>query len=132
MSPQVKTLDTRELEPEQSASRCVVLDLLSYIYQENDRPEKAAILLAALEELGLGNTRLRVALALAHLKSGKPITALDVLDRAAMRGNINAAFHLVRAQTLVALDRPAEAAAAMRAYISMRTSTTPPSPDATS
>lgn len=98
----------------------VLLDLLAYIYQENDRPEKAAVLLAALEELGLADSRLRISLALAQLRSGKPDTALATLERIAMGGEITAAFHLVRAQTLVSLERDAEAAAAMRAYVDMR------------
>lgn len=107
-----------------------LLDLLSYIYMENDRPEKAAVLLAALDELGLADARQRVALALAQLRAGKPETALGTLDRVAMQGGLSAAFHLVRAQTLVALDRGAEAEAAMRAYVAMRASApdAPPSP----
>jgi predicted Zn-dependent protease len=97
-----------------------LLDLLSYIYLENDRPEKAAVLLAALEALGLADARQRVALGLAQLRAGKPETALATLERAAMQGGLSAAFHLVRAQALVALDRRAEAEAAMRAYVAMR------------
>jgi len=104
----------------------VLLDLLSYIYLENDRPEKAAVLLAALDELGLADPRQRVSLALAQLRSGKPETALATLDRVAMQGGLSAAFHLVRAQTLVALQRSAEAEAAMRAYVALRGN--PPAP----
>jgi Tfp pilus assembly protein PilF len=105
-----------------SADGRVLLDLLSYIYIENDRPEKAAVLLAALDELGLTDGRQRVALALAQLRSGKPDTALGTLDRVAMQGAMSPAFHLVRAQTLVVLQRSAEAEAAMRAYVAMRAS----------
>lgn len=104
-----------------------LLDLLSYIYLENDRPEKAAVLLAALDELGLADARQRVSLALAQLRAGKPETALGTLDRVAMQGGLSAAFHLVRAQTLVALQRGAEAEAAMRAYIALRASAPAPS-----
>ena len=98
----------------------VLLDLLSYIYQENDRPEKAAVLLSALDELGLANARQRVSLARAQLRSGKPEAALNTLERVAMQGDLSAAFHLVRAQTLVTLERGAEAEAAMRAYVTLR------------
>ncbi|GAA0780517.1 hypothetical protein GCM10009108_20600 [Castellaniella ginsengisoli] len=98
----------------------VLLDLLSYIYLENDRPEKAAVLLAALDELGLANARQRISLALAQLRSGKPETALGTLDRVALQGGLTSAFHLVRAQTLVALGRETEAEAAMRAYMDLR------------
>ena len=98
-----------------------LLDLLSYIYLENDRPEKAAVLLAALDELGLANARQRVSLALAQLRSGKPDSALSTLDRVALQGGLSGAFHLVRAQTLTALSREPEAEAAMRAYVDLRT-----------
>ncbi|MGA0585070.1 MAG: hypothetical protein ACO2ER_14350 [Castellaniella sp.] len=97
-----------------------LLDLLSYIYLENDRPEKAAVLLAALDELGLAGARQRISLALAQLRAGKPETALGTLDRVALQGGLTSAFHLVRAQTLVALGREAEAEAAMRAYTDLR------------
>ena len=109
----------------------ILLDLLAYIYQAKDRPEKAAVLLAALDELGLANGRQRVSLALAQLRSGKPETALATLERTAMQGGMSAAFHLVRAQTLVALERNAEAEAAMRAYLALR-AVPPPLPDTTS
>ncbi|HET8597402.1 MAG TPA: hypothetical protein VFM22_06555 [Castellaniella sp.] len=104
----------------------VLLDLLSYIYLENDRPEKAAVLLAALDELGLADARQRVSLALAQLRAGKPETAIGTLDRVALQGGLSSAFHLVRAQTLVALGREAEAEAAMRAYVDLRARQAPP------
>jgi len=102
-----------------------VLDLLAYIYLDNDRPEKAAVLLAALEALGQADARRRVALALAQLRSGKPDAALATLERALLQGGPNApetgaALHLVRAQALSALNRRPEAQAAMRAYVTMR------------
>jgi len=102
-----------------------LLGLLSYIYLENNRPEKAAVLLAALETLGHADARRRVSLALAQLRSGKPESALATLERAAMRGDVDAPFHLVRAQVLLALGRRDEAAAAMRAYVAMRAATPP-------
>lgn len=97
-----------------------LLDLLAYVYLENDRPEKAAVLLSALETLGLANTRQRTALAWAHLRAGKPAAALDALDQLVLQGETGIAFHLVRAQVLVALDRAAEAQAAMQTYIDLR------------
>ena len=120
MSPTEQAIAEQAPRRALGATGGVLLDLLSYIYQENDRPEKAAVLLTALDELRLANTRLRVSLALAQLRSGKPDTALATLERVALQGGMNAAFHLVRAQTLVVLERHAEAAAAMRAYIAMR------------
>ncbi|MGE8547099.1 type III secretion apparatus assembly chaperone SctY [Alcaligenes sp. Marseille-Q7550] len=98
----------------------MLLDLLAYVYLENDRPEKAAALLEALETLELADARRRTALAWAQLRCGKPSAALDTLNQAALQGETGVAFHLVRAQTLVALDRIAEAKAAMQAYINLR------------
>lgn len=98
----------------------ILLDLLAYIYLENDRPEKAAVLLAALDELGLADARQRISLALAQLRAGKPESALGTLDKVALQGGMGTAFHLVRAQALAALGRLPEAEAAMRAYINMR------------
>lgn len=97
-----------------------LLDLLAYAYLENDRPEKAAVLLAALETLGLADARQRTALAWAQLRSGEPASALDTLDQVALQAEPGMAFHLVRAQTLVALGRNAEAQAAMQVYIKLR------------
>ncbi|ARP93553.1 tetratricopeptide repeat protein [Bordetella genomosp. 13] len=109
-----------------SADSAELLGLLAYIYLENDRPEKAAVLLSALDALGAAEPRQQVTLALAQLRAGKPETALATLERVALRGAMDAAFHQVRAQALLALDRRPEAAAAMRAYVAMRASGAPP------
>ena len=103
-----------------------LLGLLAYVYLENNRPEKAAVLLSALETLGLADARRRLSLALAQLRSGKPESAVATLERAALRGEVDASFHLVRAQALLALQRHAEAAAAMRAYVALRAEAAPP------
>jgi len=102
-----------------------LLGLLAYVYLENNRPEKAAVLLTALETLGLADARRRLSLALAQLRSGKPESAAATLERAALRGEVDASFHLVRAQALLALQRHAEAAAAMRAYVALRAEAVP-------
>jgi hypothetical protein len=97
-----------------------LLGLLAYILLENDRPEKAAVLLQAMESLGVASHRELATLALAQLRSGKPDATLNTLDRLALAGGINAPFHLIRSQALQALDRSEEAAAAMRAYLDLR------------
>ena len=97
------------------------LSLLGYVYIENDRPEKAAVLYAALDRLLPGDARTLRALALAQVRAGKPQRALDTLDRLAMAGGVDATFHLLRAQALGALERPDEAASARRAYLQLRT-----------
>lgn len=97
-----------------------LMSLLAYIYLENDRPEKCSVLLAALDALGQADTRARTTLALAQVRAGKPQSALATLDGLAMSGAVDAVFHLIRAQTLLALDRRDEASAAMRAYVALR------------
>ena len=97
-----------------------LLMLLSDIYLQNDRPEKAAVLLGALDVLGMADDRILAQLALAQLRSGKPDTSLSTLDRLALKGRTDAVFHLIRAHTLLALGRDDEAGAAMRAYVAAR------------
>ncbi|MBV7485215.1 tetratricopeptide repeat protein [Bordetella sp. BOR01] len=97
-----------------------LLGLLAYVYLENQKPDKAVVLLAALDTLGLADSRQQVSLALAQLRVGKPDRALAILEKTAMRGGVDAAFHLVRAQALLAQDRRDEAGAAMRAYVALR------------
>jgi len=97
-----------------------LLALLATIYMENDRPEKAAVLLSALDALQQTDSRALAQLALAQLRSGKPDKALGTLDRLAIDGRADAVFHLIRAHTLLALQREDEAAAAMRAYVALR------------
>lgn len=103
------TSDAREL-----------LSLLAYVYLENNRPEKSAVLLNALRTLGLADNRQLATLALAQLRAGKSEAALSTLDLLAMQGGVDASFHLIRSQALLALERRDEAAAAMRAYVALR------------
>lgn len=103
------TSDAREL-----------LSLLAYVYLENNRPEKSAVLLNALRTLGLADNRQLATLALAQLRAGKSEAALSTLDLLAMQGGVDASFHLIRSQALLVLERRDEAAAAMRAYVALR------------
>lgn len=102
-----------------------VLQLLAYAYLRNARPEKAALLLAALDAVAPGQRKALRALALAQLRSGSPQQALDTLDRVAMGGGNDAAFHLLRARALAACDRRIEASAAMAACLAIRRASTP-------
>ncbi len=110
----------------EAATSTELMDLLAYLFLQHQRPDKAAVLLAARDLLAPGDTRTLLALALARLRAGQPQRALDTLDRLALLGAIDAPFHLVRAQALHALDRAPEAAAAMRAYLAQREAAAPP------
>ncbi|MFY0478491.1 type III secretion apparatus assembly chaperone SctY [Achromobacter marplatensis] len=94
--------------------------VLAFVYLENNRPEKAAALLDAMQAMSMTDGRARCTLALSQLRSGKPKLALSTLDAMAMSGQATAVFHLVRAECLQKLDRHDEAAAAMRAYVGLR------------
>lgn len=94
--------------------------LMGYVFLQNARPDKAAVVLAALDLLAPGQPRTLRALALAQVRSGKAAPALQTLERLAMAGGVDAAFHLLRAQALQALARTDEAATAMQAYVTLR------------
>lgn len=96
------------------------VELMAYVYLQNARPDKAAALLAALDALMPGRQKALCALALAQIRSAKPRQALETLDRLALAGGIDAAFHLLRAQALGLLQRRGEAFAAMQTYLQMR------------
>ena len=98
------------------------LQLLGFVYLQNARPDKAAVVLAALDAIAPGQTRVLLALALAQIRSNKPLRALQTLDQLAMAGGADATFHLLRAQALGAADKDDEAAAAMATYLQLRES----------
>ncbi|MGB3068120.1 MAG: hypothetical protein WBC18_06220 [Ottowia sp.] len=97
-----------------------LMDLLSHIYLRHGLPDKAAVLLAARDALQPDHPQTLLALALAQVRSDKPERALETLERLAMLGAVDAAFHLVRAQAFQVLGRRAEAAGAMRAHVALR------------
>lgn len=97
-----------------------LLGLLAYIHLEHNRPEKSVILLQTLHAIGLATSREQTMLALALLRVGKPDIAMTRLDELALHGTVDAPYHLVRSQTLHALNRKAEARSAMQAYLRLR------------
>jgi len=103
------------------------LDLLAYIYLQHGLPDKAAVVLTARDLLAPDDARVLLSLALARVRSAKPERALQTLERLAMLGAMGAEFHLVRAQALQALQRHAEAASAMRAYVALQAKAVPAS-----
>lgn len=97
------------------------MDLLAYIYLQHGLADKAAVLLLARDRLAPGDERALLSLAQAQLYSAKPSKTLQTLERLVVLGTISAEFHLLRAQALQTLERHAEAASAMRAYVAMQT-----------
>lgn len=101
-------------------SESSLLSLLAYVLLQNARPERAATLLSALNVMEPANPRTLRSLAVALLRSGKSERALETLDQLAMAGGIDATFHLLRAQALVAVGRPLEAGVAMKSFLQIK------------
>jgi Flp pilus assembly protein TadD len=96
------------------------LELLAFIFLQNARPDKAMVLLQALDLIAPLKPKVLSALALSQLRAEKPQQALATLDRLAMAGGIDAAFHLLRGQALMNLGRAEEAALAMQNFVEIR------------
>ncbi len=94
--------------------------LLAWAWLQNARPQKAATLLAALDVVAPGQRQVLRTLALALVRSDEPQRALDTLDRMAVTGPADAAWHLLRARALAACERREEAGAAMAACLRAR------------
>ncbi len=97
-----------------------LLLVLAHVLLQNARPEKAAILLVALDVMEPDQPAVLRSLAVSLLRSGKADRALETLDRLAIAGGVDAVFHLLRAQALGALDRSSEAQVAMGAFLALR------------
>jgi predicted Zn-dependent protease len=96
------------------------LALLGGFFLQQGQAERALTVFAGLEALEpdvMSHARL---VAVAALAAGRPERALIALDRIALGGQIDAVFHLARADALSAVGRATEASAAMRAWLSLR------------
>ena len=97
------------------------LAVLAHAHRLQGDAERAALLFDAADRLHPDEPVLLCGLAAAELAAGRPTQALAALERMAFglaavgSGRLQRAFHLLRAQALVGLDRRDEAAAAMRA-----------------
>src|SRR5690554_2831507 len=108
------------LTPDTLSAEHEVLWMLGFFYLRNGRADKARVLFDALVRLRPREPRLRQALALTQIRDDKAERALETLDELALAGQLDDIFHLLRAQALHALERPAEAGVAMRAFVAAR------------
>ena len=110
-----------------------VLKVLGFLQLQHGDPLDAVVLFDALRSLFPSDRKIVLSLALACLRSGDPLTALEVLDDAMpismselqtsaplRHGALDPCHHLLRGQALAALGRMAEAARAMRLFIRHR------------
>jgi len=100
-----------------------LLRVLASVFLQNARPDRAIVLLAALDVLEPDQPDTLRMLAVARLRAQQAEAALEVLERLALTGAVDAVFHLLRAQALTALARAPEAAAAMQAFLALRDQT---------
>jgi len=114
--------------PHLSQQEQAFLAFLAHVYLQNGKPDKAAVILTALDLAQPNQPQTLAALAAAQIRSDKAQRALETLDRLAMSGGIDAAFHLLRGQALSALGRKDEATLAMQTYLQMRATALAPHP----
>lgn len=104
-------------------SAAAALYVMAFTLLENARPEQASVLLEALDTVDPGRPQTLLALATAQLRQGRAREALHTIERLAREGYQEAPLQLLRAQTLRALDRHAEAHSAMCRFLQLRIST---------
>ncbi len=97
-----------------------LLYLMGYVFLQNARPDKAVVVLEALDVMQPRQPQTLRALAVSQLRSGQPARALQTLDKLAMSGGVDAVFYLLRAQALQACGRLEEARVAMKTHLHMR------------
>ena len=100
-----------------SPQEATALHVLAYVLLHNGQPDRAAVLLEAVDALRPGDTRTVLALATAHLRSGAATRTLQTLQRLSRDAQIPPAVHLLRAQALSTLGRADEARVAMHAFL---------------
>ena len=116
-----------------STRQADVLRVIGFLQLQFGDPSDAAVLFDALHSLVPSDRNIALSLALARLRSGDPLSALEVLDEAMptrlsgeqtasdlRRDVLSPCHHLLRGQALASLGRMAEAARAMRLFIRHR------------
>lgn len=95
------------------------IELLAFIYLQHHRAEDAAVLLELLAH-ATGDVRIKSASALAQLRANRAEKALRTIESLPFPDQLTPECQLLRAQSLFALDRQAEAASAMQAFVTAR------------
>lgn len=104
-----------------SARETQVLSQLAYLYLLQGYAERALVVYASLRALEPGEVRHLRGLALACSRAGQHEKALAALDQLALQGAVDAPFYSLRARVLTDLGREAEARAAMRTCVQLKT-----------
>lgn len=93
--------------------------MLAFIYLQHHRAADAAVLLELLAH-ATGDIRFKGAAALAQLRADRADKALRIIESVPLLSQLTPEFQLLRAQSLYALERHPEAAAAMQAFVASR------------
>lgn len=103
-----------------SAREVQVLSQLAYLYLLQGFAERALVIYASLRVLEPRQVRHVRGLALACARAGQQEKALAALDQLALLGAVDAPFYSLRARVLTDLGRDAEARAAMRTCVQLK------------
>lgn len=104
-----------------NARETQVLSQLAYLYLLQGYAERALVVYASLRALEPREVRHLRGLALACSRAGQHEKALAALDQLALQGAVDAPFYSLRARVLTDLGREAEARAAMRTCVQLKT-----------
>jgi Flp pilus assembly protein TadD len=104
-----------------NARETQVLSQLAYLYLLQGYADRALVVYASLRALEPREVRHLRGLALACSRAGQHEKALAALDQLALQGAVDAPFYSLRARVLTDLGREAEARAAMRTCVQLKT-----------
>ncbi|MEI7783775.1 MAG: hypothetical protein WCK08_05275 [Betaproteobacteria bacterium] len=108
-----------------SSRETQVLSQLAYLYLLQGYAERALVIYASLRALEPKVVRHLRGLALACSRADQHEKALAALDQLALQGAVDAPFYSLRARVLTDLGRHAEARAAMRTCVQLKTGKPP-------
>lgn len=104
-----------------SSRETQVLSQLAYLYLLQGYAERALVIYASLRALEPKVVRHLRGLALACSRAGQHEKSLAALDQLALQGAVDPPFYSLRARVLTDLGRHAEARAAMRTCLQLKT-----------
>lgn len=100
--------------------QCDLLKVLAHTYLQQNLADKAVVLLQAVYSAYPADVSVRTMLAFAYVRCGRPYEAMLLLDWQSADGKLASEIHLLRSQAYSQMGRMADAAAAMRHFISTR------------
>lgn len=112
--------DCSQIDLPLAEEQCDLLKVLAHTYLQQNLADKAVVLLQAVYSAYPGDVLVRTLLAFAYVRCGRPYEAMLLLDWHSAEGKLASEIHLLRSQAYSQMGRMADAAAAMRHFISAR------------